>query len=441
MTYIRVLMLTALFAGSWSRADGAVATWDPNPDPVLGYILAYGTQPGVHTVQIDVGNVVTYQFFPPPGQRYYVLVWAYNAAGHGSKSAEVLLDLTGVPTNQPPTLVQPANQSSVRGQSASLTLVGSDPEGAALTYSASGLPPGLSVNASTGLISGAPNTSGTYSVAARVSDGSLTATRTFAWSVSEPPPPPDTTPPAVTMASPQSNSTVSGKKVKLTAIASDANGVTGVRFLLNGVPIGVEDTVAPYALTWNSTTVPNGTYQLIAIARDPSNNVGSSAPVPILVRNGRRNETATAAEALSVEEAADRMTAVRGDFDGDRLPDPAVFIDATGEWRLWLSSESFRRSSPIMWGVEGDLPVPADFDGDERTDLAVYTPSTGTWQMLLSTTGYRTAMQIQWGDASDRPVAMDYDNDGRADLVLARDAGLEILLSRSNYTRSLTVAK
>lgn len=440
MTYIRVLVLTALFAGSWSRADGAIAAWDPNPEPVLGYMLAYGTQPGVHTVQIDVGNVVSYEFFPPPGQRYYVVVWAYNAVGQGPKSAEVLLDLTGGTTNQPPALMQPADQATFRGQPASLTLVGSDPEGTALIYSASGLPPGLAVNAATGVIAGAPITTGTYSVVASVSDGILSASRTFTWLVTEPPPPPDTTPPGVTISSPDANSTVSGKKAKLTAAASDANGVAGVRFLLNGVPISGEDTVAPYSIMWDSTTVANGTYQLTAIARDTSNNVGSSAPIPIVVRNGRRTLTAIAdGPALSLEQAADRVIAVRGDFDGDRQPDPAVFSESTGEWLLWLSSADFAAPSSIVWGAEGDLPVPADFDGDQRTDLAVYTPSTGTWQVLMSTTG--TAMQIQWGEVSDRPVAMDYDNDGRADLVLARDWGLEILLSTSNYTRSLTVSK
>ena len=293
MTYIRVMVLTALFVGSWSRADGATATWDPNPEPVLGYILAYGTQPGVHTDQIDVGNVVSCEFFPPPGQRYYVVVWAYNDVGHGPKSAEVLLDLTGT-TNQPPTLMQPADQSSVRGQPAALTLVGSDPEGTALTYSAAGLAPGLSVNAGTGAVTGAPITAGTYTVMASVSDSLLSDSRTFMWLVTEPPPPPppppDTTPPDVTISSPQAGSIVNGKKAKLTAIASDANGVAGVRFLLNGVAISGEDTVAPYSVMWNSTTVMNGTYQLTAIARDTSNNVRTSAPIPIVVRNGRRPE-------------------------------------------------------------------------------------------------------------------------------------------------------
>ncbi len=44
-------------------------------------------------------------------------------------------------TNLPPTLTQPANQTSAANATVSLALAGSDPEGAPLAYSATGLPP------------------------------------------------------------------------------------------------------------------------------------------------------------------------------------------------------------------------------------------------------------------------------------------------------------
>jgi hypothetical protein len=39
----------------------ATVTWDPNSEPDLAaYTLSYGTQSGVHTVVVDVGNVTTH---------------------------------------------------------------------------------------------------------------------------------------------------------------------------------------------------------------------------------------------------------------------------------------------------------------------------------------------------------------------------------------------
>ena len=124
-----------------SVVHAATASWDPNSEPdVAGYRLSYGTEPGVHTVTIDVGNVVTYQFFPPPGRRYYVVVQAYNAEGELSeKSAEAAIDIA-LP-NRAPTQTQPADQGSTLNSSASLALSASDPDGTALSFSASGLPP------------------------------------------------------------------------------------------------------------------------------------------------------------------------------------------------------------------------------------------------------------------------------------------------------------
>src|SRR6185436_12983390 len=83
-----------------------------------------------------------------------------------------------------PVLTQPANQTSVAGAADSFQLVASDPDGNPLTYSATGLPPTLSVNASTGMIGGTPTTAGTFTVTATVSDGALTNSKTFTWTVS-----------------------------------------------------------------------------------------------------------------------------------------------------------------------------------------------------------------------------------------------------------------
>jgi hypothetical protein len=94
----------------------------------------------------------------------------------------------------------------------------------------------------------------------------------------------DTSRPNVTITAPVSGATVSGT-ITVRASASDNVGVAGVQFKYNGVNLGVEDTTAPYSVATNTTTVPNGTYILTAVARDAAGNVRTSTPVTITVAN------------------------------------------------------------------------------------------------------------------------------------------------------------
>src|SRR5207244_10875110 len=75
--------------------------------------------------------------------------------------------------NRAPTLTAPANQTSAENAIISLQLVASDPDGGALTYSATGLPPSLAVTTATGLKIGRASCGdhGAYSVLAAAVDG------------------------------------------------------------------------------------------------------------------------------------------------------------------------------------------------------------------------------------------------------------------------------
>jgi chitodextrinase len=94
----------------------------------------------------------------------------------------------------------------------------------------------------------------------------------------------DTTPPSVVLTTPTDGSTVAGT-VSLSATATDNVGVVGVQFLLDGVAVGPEDTTAPYAFAWNSSTVGNGLHTLAASARDAAANSTVSNVVTVDVAN------------------------------------------------------------------------------------------------------------------------------------------------------------
>ena len=99
------------------------------------------------------------------------------------------------PSNQAPSITAPVSQVLTVGDAVSLAVTASDPDGDALVYEATGLPAGLSINATSGLISGTIAAVGTFHPNLKVTDGGgLSATTTFNMSVA------DTTPAVASLA-------------------------------------------------------------------------------------------------------------------------------------------------------------------------------------------------------------------------------------------------
>ncbi|WP_353400610.1 putative Ig domain-containing protein, partial [Hydrogenophaga sp. 5NK40-0174] len=170
---------------------------DPDGDSLSGVVQTNTPGTGGGLFNISLGGSVT---FNPNGAFESLgagetattsMTYQVTDGQGGFDTATITVTVNGV--NDAPDLVggaQPANQAGVDGQGITPIDVSgafSDVEGDTLTYSASGLPAGLSINPATGEISGTLDTSasqggsaGVHTVSVTATDpGGLTATTTF----------------------------------------------------------------------------------------------------------------------------------------------------------------------------------------------------------------------------------------------------------------------
>jgi subtilase family serine protease len=115
------------------------------------------------------------------GGRYAATPGYDPASGLGTPNAAALAASLCADTVR---LASPGQQRSTVRTSVLTRIRGSDTAGAAVTYSASGLPPGLGLEATTGTISGRPSRTGSFPVRITASDGEgSSASVTFPWLV------------------------------------------------------------------------------------------------------------------------------------------------------------------------------------------------------------------------------------------------------------------
>ena len=102
-------------------------------------------------------------------------------------SFTLYLDWSVANLNRAPRVRHPGDRSDDEGEEVRMELQASDPDREPLSYAAAGLPPGLSLDPATGLISGrlTHTASGDYSVGITVTDGHDPVTLELGWVVSE----------------------------------------------------------------------------------------------------------------------------------------------------------------------------------------------------------------------------------------------------------------
>lgn len=211
------------------------------------------------------GTIAAWRFYTSVDGVNWVLAAQGDFSDSGDPAVEKTVRFTASGGNRAPILTPIDNQSNSVGQGVSFALIASDADADVITYSATGLPPGIALNATTGLVTGSPSATGSYNVVAQATDGrGGLATRSFAWTVI-----------AVgftidpVIAAPM----VTGRTV---TYAVSSNGGAGVRYRWNFGDGSPETNYSSTATARHVFGAP-GLYSITVTAIDAAGNVTSSS--------------------------------------------------------------------------------------------------------------------------------------------------------------------
>jgi len=213
--------------GDQTNNDGDVVSLSVAADDNLGDTLAYGAAGLPTGLSIDGGTGLISGTIAPAADAAGPYSVTVTASGGGSSDSQTFAWTVNNPVSVNPV----GDQTNALGDTVSLTVSATTATGDALAYSAAGLPDGLSINATTGVISGTvANTASIttpYDVTVTANDGQIGASTYFVWTVSH-----------LTLTNPGDQTNVSGDAVSLSLTASD-NAGDGLTFQANGLPPGL----------------------------------------------------------------------------------------------------------------------------------------------------------------------------------------------------------
>ena len=219
-------------------------------------------------------------------------------------------------TNRTPIVTHPGNQTHAEGDSVTLNMVGTDPDLDTLTWSAVNLPPALTINPTTGQVTGTLNFSsaGLYATQIVAFDGTNSAAASITWTVTNTNQSP--------VLDPVGDSSIAEQTLlAFTATGSDPD-LDGLTFSLSGEPAGAAITAGgAFAFTPTEAQGP-GSYTFdVVITDDGTPNLADTETITITV-----TETNVAPVVVNPGNQADAETDVISLFVAGSDPDVPVNV-------------------------------------------------------------------------------------------------------------------
>ena len=324
----------------WGASSGAT-----------GYKVYYQTDsssaPFSGAAPVDVANQTSTAITGlDPAHAYYFAVTAYNATGESAYS-----NVVSIPelTSPVASITFPANNASVNGTVA-VTAVATDNVGVTrVEFYVNGVLQGT--DTATPYTYGWNTSSlaaGAYTMTAKAYDaaGNVGESTAVVVSVVN-----DTTAPTVSLTSPASNAKVAGT-VSVSASSTDDVGVSKVEFYANGSLLSASNVV-PYSCNWNTASVANGNYTLLAKAYDSAGNVGQSGAVTVTVGNVVPDTTAPVVGSFTMPMTSSSLT----------VPITALSASDAVAVTGYLVTESATLPSATASGWSASAPASFTFSG------------------------------------------------------------------------------
>jgi Putative Ig domain len=290
-------------------------------DSVSGQTLTYtaaGLPPGL---SIDRSTGVISGTSSTPGI-FTVTVTGQDTTGASGSTSSIWFVSPKV------TVTNPGSQDSATATAVSLQIRASEsPSQRALTYAADGLPPGLSINSSTGLISGTtPSTAGSFTVTVLVQDPTSRlpfVSTTFSWVIRN----------VVTVTNPGTQVSTIDTAVSLQIRASDSGSGQTLTYTAAGLPPGLSIDSSTGVISGT----PNGAGQssVTVTAQDTSGSSGSAAftwftsPKVTVTNPGTQASAAGTAVGLQIK-ASDSASGQTLAYAAAGLPPGLSINSATG---------------------------------------------------------------------------------------------------------------
>ncbi|MFA5795511.1 MAG: putative Ig domain-containing protein [Candidatus Brocadiia bacterium] len=270
------------------------AVFDPST-PVT-YILEIASDSGFTQnviIKTDIASA-TYKLTPETLAEgaWYWRIRARDGVGNTSQPSGAWSFTFAV--DHPPVLTSPGNQSVNENQLLTFTLSATDPDGDAITYSATNLPAGASLNATTGTFAWTPDytQAGSYTVTFTASAKGLSDSKTVTITVNN-------VDRAPVLASPGNKTVDENQLLTFTLSAADPDG-DAITYSMTPVPTGVTLNATTGVFSWTPNYTQSGSYEVTLKAT--ANSLVDTKTITIIVNNVDRAPVLVSPGNQSVDE-------------------------------------------------------------------------------------------------------------------------------------------